>query len=120
MGLFEVEENQKAASVVRLGIAFGIIDTVAVLLRLLARWRSNAAFAADDWWIVWSLVPLYSMVAVGTMGMLLFNCPLDHQSHAETPHSGNYWWGGKKHGGSNTNGRFGVSESMCPEASSPC
>ncbi|KAL9576777.1 MAG: hypothetical protein Q9212_006826 [Teloschistes hypoglaucus] len=64
---FGLEDNQKSAYVVRVGIAFGIIDTVAVLLRLIARWRSKAAFAADDWWIVWSLVPLCSMVAVGTL-----------------------------------------------------
>lgn len=70
MHQFGLEDNQKSTYVVRVGIAFGIIDTVAVLLRLIARWRSNAAFAADDWWIVWSLVPLCSMVAVGTLSML--------------------------------------------------
>ncbi|KAL8776368.1 MAG: hypothetical protein Q9194_003196 [Teloschistes cf. exilis] len=67
MHQFGLEDNQQSAYVVRVGIAFGIIDTVAVLLRLIARWRSNAAFAADDWWIVWNLVPLCSMVAVGTL-----------------------------------------------------
>lgn len=51
--------------VVLISIAFGVIDTVAVALRLLARWRSNAAFAADDALIIASLVPLYAMIVIG-------------------------------------------------------
>ena len=45
-------------------LAFGIIDTVAVALRIFARRRSNAAFAADDALIIASLVPFYSMMII--------------------------------------------------------
>lgn len=57
--------NPVGDHVVRTSIAFGVIDTVAVALRLLARWRSNAAFAADDALIIFSLVPLYVMIFIG-------------------------------------------------------
>ena len=57
--------NPVGDTVVRTSIVFGVIDTVAVALRLLARWTSNAAFAADDALIVASLVPLYGMIVIG-------------------------------------------------------
>ena len=57
--------NPVGHQVVYTSIAFGIIDAVAVALRMLGRWRSNAAFAADDALIIASLVPLFAMVAVG-------------------------------------------------------
>ena len=50
-------------------IAISIIDTCAVLLRLLARWRSKAVFAADDYLITISLLPLYAMITLGFFGM---------------------------------------------------
>ena len=54
-------------------IAFGVVDTVAVALRILARRRSNAAFAADDALIVASLLPLYAMMVI------------DHYSQSSIP-----------------------------------
>ena len=53
------------ARVVNVSIAMGAIDTVAVILRLLARKRGKAAFAIDDFVIVFSLIPLYGMIALG-------------------------------------------------------
>ena len=50
---------------VRLSIAFGVIDTVAVALRLLARTRTKASLAADDALITASLIPLYGMIVIG-------------------------------------------------------
>lgn len=52
---------------VRVSIALGVIDAFAVALRLLARWRSNAAFAADDALIIASLVPLFAMIVLGNL-----------------------------------------------------
>ena len=52
---------------IKVTIACGILETLAVLLRLVARWRSKAAFAADDWWIVATLIPSYVMLAVGCL-----------------------------------------------------
>lgn len=46
-----------------LAIAVPIIATLAVLLRLLARGRTKASFAVDDWFILGSLAPLYGMSA---------------------------------------------------------
>ena len=51
--------------VVRVSIAFGITDTIAVALRLLARTRSKASLGADDALIAASLIPLYGMVVIG-------------------------------------------------------
>ncbi|KAL8692228.1 MAG: hypothetical protein Q9218_002704 [Villophora microphyllina] len=52
---------------INLSIAVGVIDTVAVGLRLLARWKIKAPFAIDDYFIVGSLVPLYGMIASSTL-----------------------------------------------------
>ena len=59
--------NPRGELVIKVTIACGILETVAVFLRLLARWRSKAAFAADDWWIVATLIPSYAMLAVGCL-----------------------------------------------------
>lgn len=65
-------ENMEAVNpgrdrAIRVTVACGILATVAVCLRFVARWRSKASFAADDWWIVASLIPLYCMLAVGSI-----------------------------------------------------
>ena len=69
--------NPVGNQVVRISIAFGVIDTIAVALRLLARRRSKAAFAADDALIVASLVPLFAMIVIGHLSQcqLRYNCP---------------------------------------------
>lgn len=56
--------NPVGDNVVRTSIIFGVINTFAVALRLLARWRSNAVFAADDALIIASLIPMYAMIVV--------------------------------------------------------
>lgn len=56
---------------INLSIAIAVIDTLAVGLRLLARSKTKAPFAIDDYFIVGSLVPLYGMIAAGTLRMLL-------------------------------------------------
>ena len=53
---------------VRVSIAFGVIDTIAVALRLLARTRTKASLAADDALITASLIPLYGMIVIGYLG----------------------------------------------------
>lgn len=57
--------------VIHVTVACGVLATVAVCLRFAARWRSPASFAADDWWMVASLIPSYGMLAVGSISMLL-------------------------------------------------
>lgn len=66
-------DNPLGLQVVRIGIALGVIDAIAVSLRMLARWRSDAAFAADDALIVASLAPHFAMIVIG------------HFSQSDTP-----------------------------------
>lgn len=48
----------------QVSIAVGIIASLAVALRFLARWRSKALYALDDWLLVGSLLPFYGMLAI--------------------------------------------------------
>lgn len=59
--------NPGRDQVIRVTVVCGILATVAVLFRFMARWRSKASFAADDWWMVASLIPSYAMLAVGSI-----------------------------------------------------
>ena len=59
--------NPGRDQVIRVTVVCGILASVAVSLRFMARWRSQASFAADDWWMVASLIPSYSMLAVGSI-----------------------------------------------------
>ena len=60
-----MRKNSVGHQIVRTSIAFGVIDAIAVSLRMLARWRSHAGFAADDALIIASLVPLFAMIVIG-------------------------------------------------------
>ena len=57
--------------VIKTTIACGVLETVAVILRLIARWRSQSSFAVDDWVLVASLIPSYGMLANGMISMEL-------------------------------------------------
>ena len=60
-----MSSNPKEGLVIRTTIACAVIETVAVVLRLIARWRSNATYASDDWVLLASLIPSYAMLANG-------------------------------------------------------
>ena len=70
--------NPRRDQVIRVTVACGILATVAVCLRFVARWRSKASFAADDWWMVASLIPLYCMLAVGSISSFVHPACLFH------------------------------------------
>lgn len=59
--------NSGRDQVVRVTVACGILATLAVCLRFVARLRSKATFGADDWWMAASLIPSYCMLAVGSI-----------------------------------------------------
>ena len=59
--------NPERNQIIRVTVACGVLATLAVFLRFLARWRSKASFAADDWWMLASLIPSYCMLAVGSI-----------------------------------------------------
>ena len=63
--------NPRGATVCHEGIALAVLTTVAVILRLTARWKTKAKFAADDILIVISLGPFYVMVVLSYLGKYL-------------------------------------------------
>lgn len=56
----------------RLSIALGVIVVVAVLLRLVARSKSKASFAIDDYWISVSLIPFFGMIVSSKLCRCLY------------------------------------------------
>lgn len=65
MGAPGLAGNPRGTFVVYFSVAVAVIDTLAFALRIVARFQVKAAFAADDWWIVGSLIPLYLMIGAG-------------------------------------------------------
>ena len=66
-------ENPIGNQVIRISVALGVIITLAVPLRLLARWKSKANFAMDDVLIILSVFPQYVMITVGVLGSSLYH-----------------------------------------------
>lgn len=64
--------NPIGDQVINNGIAFGVVCSIAVFLRLLARAKTKANLAADDFLIALSLGPLWGMVTIGCLGS--FHC----------------------------------------------
>jgi hypothetical protein len=50
-------------------IADGVIATVAIALRLLARWKSKASLGADECLIIVSLLPQYAVITISHLSM---------------------------------------------------
>lgn len=57
--------NPLGHQVVLTSVTLGVINIIALALRILARWRSKAAFAADDALVIASIVPISGMVVIG-------------------------------------------------------
>ena len=56
--------NTLGKEIERIGLALAVLATVAVLLRILARWKSKAKFAGDDLMVILSLFPFYAMTSI--------------------------------------------------------
>ena len=67
-----MRSNPRGDQVVHTSIALGIVATIAVILRLLARQRTKSSFAADDLLVILSLIPQYGMLAIGHIGQYDF------------------------------------------------
>ena len=65
----EVAAESRAYIIYHTAIAVAIIVAVVISLRFLARWRTQAPFAKDDYTILWSLVPLTAMLVLSCTGM---------------------------------------------------
>ena len=81
--------NPARGRIAQVTVACGVLATVAVILRFVARWRSKASFAADDWWMVASLIPSYGMLAVGSISPFVGSALPTHADGC----SDHGWWG---------------------------
>ncbi|MCJ1263179.1 hypothetical protein MMC22_003049 [Lobaria immixta] len=59
--------NPRGDTILRWTIVIGVIDTLAVMLRLFVRKKSRTKIAADDWMIVASLPPAYCMIGAASV-----------------------------------------------------
>ena len=66
--------NPVGNRIIHSSIALGALITLAVPLRLLARWKSKANFAMDDVLMIISLIPQYVMIALGVIGSSFDHC----------------------------------------------
>ena len=58
-------QNEHGHAILSVSIACGILETVAVALRFVARRKLGARYRWDDWLILISLVPNWGMVIIG-------------------------------------------------------
>ena len=61
--------NHTGFRLIHISIGLGALDTLAVILRLLARRMSKADLAIDDLLIVFGLLAQYAMIAIGYLGL---------------------------------------------------
>ena len=72
---FDTQANPRGAQAINVSIAVGVIAPVAVLLRIVARSRSKAPLAIDDWLIVASLLPLFAMISASILSQFTGESP---------------------------------------------
>ena len=90
-------DNPRGDLVITMTYVVGVILAVAVALRFLARWRSKAGFAADDWWIVGSLIPSNGMLISGAISKYpMWQCMIVSETEIRS-HSGQDGRGWKAH-----------------------
>ncbi len=75
------KDNARGYAVVRATIALGIIDTIAVVVRFIARKRSRVKVGVDDWMIMASLLPAYAMIIAAALRLFLPLVRLSNQDH---------------------------------------
>lgn len=59
-----MEPSPRGVWVICISVALGVIDTLAVILRFIARRKSKSGLALDDWLIAASLIPAYFMIMI--------------------------------------------------------
>ena len=57
--------NSRGHVILSVCIACGVLETIAVALRFLARKRLGAGWRSDDWLIMAALIPNYVMIVLG-------------------------------------------------------
>ena len=58
-------QNRRGHAILTISIACGILETIAVALRFLARRKIASKYRMDDWLILSSLIPNYAMIVAG-------------------------------------------------------
>lgn len=90
--------NPRGARVAHWTIVFGVIDSLAVLLRFVVRKKSGTKIGADDWMILASLVPAYSMIVSANLcESALFEARIDYNRLFSWTNSGISKGGAGKH-----------------------
>ena len=64
-------QNRRGHAILSISVACGILETIAVALRFLARRKIASQYRMDDWLILSSLIPNYAMIVAG--GFCEFN-----------------------------------------------
>ena len=62
-------DNTRGKALIPVNVGLGVIETLAVILRLLARRKGTVELAADDFWLLGSLLPSYLMMVCGGISM---------------------------------------------------
>ena len=68
-------QNHRGHAILSISIVCGILETVAVALRFLARQKVVARYHSDDWLLLSSLIPNYAMIVAG--GFREFNSRIE-------------------------------------------
>lgn len=63
-------QNNRGHAIESVSIAFGVLESIAVALRFLAREKVGARYGLDDWLILVSLIPNYGMIIAGGFSKL--------------------------------------------------
>ena len=58
-------QNHRGHAILTISIVCGVLETVAVALRFLARRKIASRYRADDWLLLSSLIPNYAMIVAG-------------------------------------------------------
>lgn len=78
----EIVRESRGYVIINMTIVVAILVTIAVILRSLARWKSKAGFDIDDYFIFGSLIPLYAMLACGSLSMCILNVSWSGFAHS--------------------------------------
>ena len=66
------ENNPRGFQMIQVSFAMGVLASLAVALRFLARWRIRASFALDDCFLIASLFPFYGMLVISRLRTCTF------------------------------------------------
>ncbi len=62
-----MKSNPRGLLVLCVSACLGVIDTLAVVLRFIARRKSKLRLALDDWLIAASLIPAHGMIIIAVI-----------------------------------------------------